>query len=354
MRAIQVSEYGGPEVLVPVELPDPQAGEGEVVVRAEAVDTIYVETQIRRGWGPRFGVIPPYVPGGAAAGTVVSTGPGVSPSWVGRRVVAGAGTRGSYAELVRAAVDRLVPVPDGLDLREAAALAHDGVTGTGIIERAGITPGDRVLILGAAGGMGTLLVQLARSLGAQVVGAARGADKLTLVRQLGADTAVDYTESGWTDSVRHAFGGLPVDVLLDGVGGDLGSEAFHLVADGGRVSAHGAASGDFATIDATDARARGIVLRGITDVQFEASEDDAARRYGPRNGRGRADAPGDRTYVSAVVGGRSSPCDGSPRDFGKGVAHSLTPIVGSLRAPQAGPGACCNGRQRSLSVYCLC
>ncbi|MEW1588963.1 zinc-binding dehydrogenase [Micromonospora vinacea] len=272
MRAIQVSEYGGPEVLVPVELPDPQAGDGEVVVRAEAVDTIYVETQIRRGWGPRFGIDPPYVPGGAAAGTVVSTGPGVSPSWVGRRVVAGAGTRGSYAELVRAAVDRLVPVPNGLDLREAAALAHDGVTGTGIIERASITPGDRVLILGAAGGMGTLLVQLARSLGAQVVGAARGGDKLTLVRRLGADAAVDYTESGWTDSVRHAFGGLPVDVLLDGVGGDLGSEAFHLVADGGRVSAHGAASGDFATIDAKDAHARGIVLRGITDVQFEASE----------------------------------------------------------------------------------
>ncbi|MEU8420656.1 zinc-binding dehydrogenase [Micromonospora sp. NPDC048835] len=272
MRAIQVSSYGGPEVLTSVDLPDPQAGEGEVVVRAEAVDTIYVETQIRGGWGERFGVIPPYVPGGAAAGTVVSTGPDVSASWLGRRVVAGAGTRGSYAELVRASVDRLVPVPDGLGLREAAALAHDGVTAMGIIDGLGVKPGDRVLILGAAGGMGTLLVQLAHGLGAQVVGAARGADKLTLVRRLGADAVVDYAGEGWADAVREALGGLPVDVLLDGVGGDLGGDAFHLVADGGRVSTHGAASGTFATVDLGGARARGIDVHGIADVQFEATE----------------------------------------------------------------------------------
>lgn len=272
MRAIQVSQYGGPEVLIPVDLPDPQAGEGEVIVRAEAVDTIYVETQIRGGWGEMFGVTPPYVPGGAAAGTVVSTGPGVSASWLGRQVVAGAGTRGSYAELVRASADRLVPVPDGLGLREAAGLAHDGVTAMGIIDGVGVKPGDRVLILGAAGGMGTLLVQLAHRLGAQVVGAARGADKLTLVRRLGADAVVDYSGDGWTDAVRKALGGLSVDVLLDGVGGDLGSDAFPLVADGGRVSAHGAASGDFAKMDLQSAQARGIDLYGIADVQFEAPE----------------------------------------------------------------------------------
>ncbi|MFE0526322.1 zinc-binding dehydrogenase [Micromonospora parva] len=270
MRAIQVSAYGGPEVLILVDLPDPQAGEGEVIVRAEAVDTIYVETQIRGGWGERFGVTPPYVPGGAAAGTVVSTGPGVSASWLGRQVVAGAGTRGSYAELVRTSVDRLVPVPDGLGLREAAGLAHDGVTAMGIIDGLGVKPGDRVLILGAAGGMGTLLVQLAHGLGAQVVGAARGADKLTLVRRLGADAVVDYATEGWADAVREALGGLSVDVLLDGVGGDLGSDAFHLVADGGRFSAHGAASGTFATVDPQSAQARGVDVHGIADVQFKA------------------------------------------------------------------------------------
>ncbi|MGW1028013.1 zinc-binding dehydrogenase [Streptomyces sp. NPDC002577] len=273
MRAIRVAEHGGPEVLVPVELPDPTPGEGEVVVRAEAVDTIYVETQIRRGdWGEAFGITPPYVPGGAAAGTVVSVGPGVDASWAGRRVVAGAGTRGSYAELVRTGVDRLVPVPDGLGSREAAALAHDGVTGIGIMEGIAVKPGDRVLILGAAGGMGTLLVQLAHAAGAHVVGAARGPRKLALVSRLGADAVVDYTEDGWTQQVRNAFGGLPVDVLLDGVGGELGTGAFELVADGGRVSAHGAPSGAFAGLDQERARRRGITLQGISDVQFDAPE----------------------------------------------------------------------------------
>lgn len=272
MRAIQVTRYGGPAVLAPVDLPDPLAGTGEVVVRAEAIDTIYLETQIRGGWGEVFGVTLPYVPGGAAAGTVVSTGSGVPESWLGRRVVAGPGTRGSYAELIRTGTDRLVPVPDGLDLRAAAALAHDGVTATGIIDGVGVKPGDRVLILGAAGGMGTLLVQLVHQLGAQVVGAARGAVKLALVRRLGADAVVDYTEDNWTDAVRAAFGGLPVDVLLDGVGGALGTQAFHLVADGGRVSSHGAASGDFATTDQQSTGSRGIVVRGIADVQFEAPD----------------------------------------------------------------------------------
>jgi NADPH:quinone reductase len=272
MRAIRVDEYGGPEVLAPVEVPDPVAGTGEVVVRAVAIDTIYLETQIRGGWGDAFGVEPPYVPGGAAAGTIVSVGPGVDPSWNGRRVLAGSGTKGTYAELIRASTERLVPIPDDLGMSEAAALAHDGVTGMGIFDAMAIKPSERVLILGAAGGMGTLLVQLARAAGAQVVGAARGARKLDLVRRLGADAVVDYTEDDWTDQVREALGGLPVDVLLDGVGGDLGTAAFDLVAHGGRVSAHGAASGGFAEPDETAIRSRGIVVRGIESVQFEAPE----------------------------------------------------------------------------------
>lgn len=267
MRAIRVDGYGGPEVLVPVELADPVPGAGEVVVRAEAVDTIFVETQIRGGWGEAFGIHPPYVPGGAAAGTVVAVGEGVDPGWQGRRVVAAPGTKGTYAELVRVPVELLVPVPAGLEPAEAAALAHDGVTGSGIAEGVGIGAGDRVLILGAAGGMGTLLVQLAVAAGAYVVGAARGGRKLALIRELGADLAVDYTEPGWTDAV-----GAPVDVLLDGVGGDLGVAGFGLVRDGGRVSSHGAPSGGFAELDPAEAERRKIAVRGIAEVQFPPAE----------------------------------------------------------------------------------
>ncbi|MFB7782123.1 zinc-binding dehydrogenase [Streptomyces vinaceus] len=266
MRAVRVDGYGGPEVLVPVELPDPVPGAGEVVVRAEAVDTIFVETQIRGGWGESFGIHPPYVPGGAAAGTVVAVGEGVDPHWRGRRVVA-PGTKGTYAELVRVPVELLVPVPDGLESAEAAALAHDGVTASGIVEGLGIGAGERVLILGAAGGMGTLLVQFAVAAGAYVVGAVRGERKLALVRELGADRAVDYTEPGWTAAV-----GGPVDVLLDGVGGELGLAGFGLVRDGGRVSAHGAPSGGFTALDPAQAQRRGIALRGIAEVQFPPAE----------------------------------------------------------------------------------
>ncbi|MGW7055548.1 zinc-binding dehydrogenase [Streptomyces sp. NPDC054887] len=272
MRAIQVARFGGPEVLVETGLPDPVAGPGEVVVEVSVIDTIYVETQIRGGWGPRFGIEPPYVPGGAAAGTVRALGAGVDPAWAGRRVVAGPGTSGTYAEQVAVPVDRLVPVPDGLGLREAAALAHDGVTGTGIAEAIGIRAGERVLILGASGGMGTLLVQMAHAAGAHVVGAARGRRKLDLVRELGADAVVDYSAEGWTERAREALGGTGADVLLDGVGGELGLSAFALVSDGGRVSAHGAPSGGFAPIDAEEARRRGITLRGIAEVQYGARD----------------------------------------------------------------------------------
>ncbi|MBT2401076.1 zinc-binding dehydrogenase [Streptomyces sp. ISL-100] len=272
MRAIQVTEFGGPEVLVATELPDPVAGPGEVVVEVAVTDTIYVETQIRGGWGPQFGIEPPYVPGGAAAGTVLAVGEGVDPAWTGRRVVAGPGTAGTYAEQVVTPVDRLIPVPDGLGLREAAALAHDGVTGTGIAEAVRIRPGERVLILGASGGMGTLLVQMAKAAGAHVVGAARGKRKLDLVRELGADAVVDYSGEGWTERAREALGGAGADVLLDGVGGELGLAAFALVADGGRVSAHGASSGGFSGIDPDEAGWRGITLRGIAEVQFGAAD----------------------------------------------------------------------------------
>ncbi|MGW9211348.1 alcohol dehydrogenase catalytic domain-containing protein [Embleya sp. NPDC055664] len=108
-------------------------------MRAGAVDTICVATRIRGGWGEAFGIGRPHALGGAAAGTVVSVGSGVDSVWIGRRVVAGAGTSGSYAEPVVTGTDRSVLVPDGPDPRDAAALAHDGVTGTGI----SYTPPDR-------------------------------------------------------------------------------------------------------------------------------------------------------------------------------------------------------------------
>ncbi|MEU2586572.1 zinc-binding dehydrogenase [Streptomyces avermitilis] len=267
MRAAQVREFGGPEVLVPVDLPDPVPGPDEVVIEVAYTDTIFVETQLRSGWGREFfPAEPPYVPGGGVSGVVGALGPGVPAEWLGRRVTSF--VTGSYAERAVAAVSSLTPVPDTLDLLTAAALVHDGVTATGLLELTAVTETDRVLILGASGGMGTLLVQLAHARGARVVGVARGEAKLALVRELGADEVVDATVADWPARARHALGGdEAADVVLDGVGGELGAAAFALTAEGGRFSAHGAPSGGFAALDPDEAGRRGITLFGIGDVQ---------------------------------------------------------------------------------------
>ncbi|MEV0092187.1 zinc-binding dehydrogenase [Streptomyces sp. NPDC050738] len=273
IRAIQVTEFGAPEVLRTTVVPAPVPGPGEVLIQVSHIDTLFIETQIRTGWArDYFPVRPPYTPGGALSGTVLSTGPDTDPSWKGRRVVAGPGLTGAYAEQVVASTTQLTPIPAPLSLLDAAALATDGVTATGIVEGVRIGPGDRVLILGAAGGMGTLLVQLAHAAGAHVVGAARGAEKLALVTELGANATVDYSTPDWPAEARKALGGTGANVILDGVGGELGLQAFALAADGARVSAHGAPSGGFAPIDPKEAGRRSITLRGIADVQFAQEE----------------------------------------------------------------------------------
>ncbi|MET9802976.1 zinc-binding dehydrogenase [Streptomyces sp. NPDC006368] len=273
MRVTQAVAFGGPEVLVPAEVPAPVAGTGQVLVAVAAVDTIFVETQVRSGWGTDyFPVEPPYVPGGGIAGTVRAVGPGVDGAWVGRRVVASLGFTGGYAELAAAPVESVTPIPDGVPFTDAAALVHDGVTATALLEATEVKPGETVLIVGASGGMGTVLVQLAKAAGARVLGTARGARKAAFVRDLGADAVVDAGAPDWVEAAREALGNGGADVVLDGVGGQVGLAAFGLVAPGGRFSAHGAPTGGFAPVDPEQARARGVRLLGIEDVRLPDAE----------------------------------------------------------------------------------
>ncbi|MEV0403713.1 zinc-binding dehydrogenase [Actinoallomurus sp. NPDC050550] len=295
MQVIEVQRFGGPEELVPVDRPDPEPGPGQVVVAVSAADTLFVETQIRSGWGGEyFNVRTPYVPGGGAAGEVVAVGEGVDDTWIGRRVLTRT-TDGGYASHVVVPADGLLPVPDTLDLTQAAALLHDGVTGTGVFEAARVRAGEWVLVVAAAGGMGSLLVQLSKAAGAHVIAAARGKRKLDLAAELGADVVVDYTEPDWTDRVREATGGTGPAVVFDGAGGEIGGAAIAVAADGARISAHGAPSGGFAGIDTEAAARRGLTVRGIQDVQFgpeefhrlaeRALDDAAAGRIRPVIGR---------------------------------------------------------------------
>jgi NADPH2:quinone reductase len=276
VRAIQVTAFGPPDVLRAADLPEPAPGPGQVLIAAAACDVLFVDTMIRSGAGAGyFPIRPPYVPGNGVGGTVLAAGESVSPQWLGRRVAAhtgGSGGTGGYARLAVADVEHAAVLPDGVDLMAATAALHDGTTALRVLELAGARAGDWVLVLGAAGGMGILLVQLLAARGARVIGAARGAAKQEAVTRAGADAAVDYGQPDWPAAVLKAAGGTRPAVVLDGVGGAIGAAAFALVADGGRFSAHGSPSGSFAPVDQDEARRRRVQVGTIRDLQYGAGD----------------------------------------------------------------------------------
>ena len=297
MRAIVLRAFGPPGVLVAEDVPDPVAGDGQVVIDVEFANITFVETQVRAGTPPHPAMLPalPVIPGNGVGGVVAEVGAGVDRMLVGTRVVTGTGGSGAYAERVAVAADGLIAVPDGLGLAEAVALLADGRTALLLVRSVALQAGETVLVEAAGGGVGSLVVQLARHAGARVVAAAGDDRKLALARDLGADLAVNYREAGWARQVRAQLGD-GVDVAFDGVGGDIGRAAFDLVRDGGRFSTFGMASGAFAPIPPEDDR-RGVTVVDLPPPTPEGSRELTARRAG--RGGGRAVASGDRPAVRA-------------------------------------------------------
>jgi len=260
VEAVVLREFGPPEVLRPEDVPAPSAGPGEVVIGVEFASITFVETQIRAGRPPNPAMLPalPAILGNGVGGTVIEVGADTDPSMLGRQVVATLGGKGGYAEQAVAPVTGLIEVQNGLLLRNATALLADGRTALGLVELAGIGKGDTVLVEAAAGGVGTLLVQLARNAGAKVIALAGQERKLAVSRDLGADLVVDYSAPDWPSRVRAGAG--RVDVVFDGVGGRTGLAAFDLLGAGGRFCSFGMASGGFAPVDSELARQRGVIL----------------------------------------------------------------------------------------------
>jgi NADPH2:quinone reductase len=289
VRAVILREFGPPEVLVAGEAPEPLAGEGEAVVDVELANVTFVETQVRGGRPPHPSMLPalPAILGNGVGGVVADVGAGVDPALAGRRVVTSLGGSGGYAERVAVGVQRLLEVPGDLALRDAVALLADGRTALSLVRLASPRADETVLVEAAAGGVGTLLVQLARNAGARVVALAGGERKLAVTRELGADVAIDYREDGWAQQVRDVVG--DVDVAFDGVGGDIGLAAFDLLRPGGRFCPFGMASGRFTSIAEPVADARGVaVLRGgvpspeqLLALSRAALEEAAAGRLRP-------------------------------------------------------------------------
>jgi len=290
MRVVYLTRFGGPEVLVAGTAPDPVPGPREVVVDVDVVNVTFLDTLIRSGNAPGpFTPTPPVIPGNGVGGVVTALGPDVDPMLKGLRVVAATGGSGGYAERAAVAVDNLAEVPAGLDIEAATAVLADGRTATWLVAATAVAPGDRVLVTGAAGGVGSMAVQLAAAAGATVVAAAGGDRKVALARDLGARVGVDYLDPAWPQRVLAETGG--VDVVLDGVGGNVGRAAFGLLAAGGRMLPYGLTSGSWA--DVTDAEA---AARGVTIVRD---------RPGPRDNHRHL-----RSALAAAAGGRLRPLIG--------------------------------------------
>ena len=272
MRAVWLKEFGPPEALVPGAAPDPVAGAGQVLVAVAFANITFVETQVRAGRSPfplSSGALP-MIPGNGVGGVVAGTGPGVDTDLAGRRVVSGTGGRGGYAERAAVEAGSLVEVPPGVALDEAVALLADGRTAMALAQAAHVAAGERVLVLAAAGGVGSLLVQLARAAGARVLAAAGGAGKLRLARELGADVTADYRTPEWPAMITAATGGA--DVVFDGVGGHIGRAAFELLEPGGRLLSYGLSSGEFTRVSEAEAQSRRVaILRGIPVAPGEAT-----------------------------------------------------------------------------------
>ncbi|MDB5077560.1 MAG: hypothetical protein JWO42_3739 [Chloroflexi bacterium] len=265
MRAVRLREYGPPEVLVQEELPDPLPGVGQVVVDVAAIGVNFADTMLRSGrtasaTRPR----PPFVPGNEVGGVVSAVGEGVDAGLLSRRVITGTGGTGGYAERVAVAADGVFPVPEGLNIETAVALFAQGRTAVGVAREARIAPGDHVLVEAAAGGVGSLLVQIARNAGAgMVIAAARGTHKLALAQRLGADVTVDYGRADWADRVSDATGGDGIDVAFDSVGGIIGRAAFDLLAGAGRFVVFGFSSGMPVDVTVAEVQRRGVTVIGF-------------------------------------------------------------------------------------------
>jgi NADPH2:quinone reductase len=282
MRAVWLRAFGAPTELRAEETPEPVPAPGTALVDVAYANITFVETQVRTGTGP-FRPALPTIPGNGVGGVVRAVGDGGDPALVGTRVVGSTGGSGGYAEVALVPLDVLYPVPDALALDAAVAVLADGRTASLLVEAAAIRPGERVLIEAAAGGVGTLLIQLAKAAGATVIALAGGSRKTELARSLGADQAIDYLDSAWPEQLD-----APVDVVFDGVGGATGRAAFEqLRSHGGRILTYGLASGEWTSLTEDEAADRGVTIirptagpeamRRLTESALDAAADGTLR-----------------------------------------------------------------------------
>ena len=248
MRAITISEPGGPEVLQLRDVPDPEPKGGEVVVQVTATAVNRADLMQRQGHYPPPPGAAPY-PGLECSGTVLALGEDVSGWSVGDEVCALL-AGGGYAERVAVPAEQLLPRPQQVDLVDAAALPEVTCTvWSNVFMTAGLRPGEVLLVHGGSSGIGTMAIQLGREAGARVAVTAGSAEKLRACQDLGADVLVNYREQDFVEVVREATGGAGADVVLDNMGAKYLARNVDVLAPNGRVVTIGLQGGRRAELD---------------------------------------------------------------------------------------------------------
>ncbi|PAE34989.1 quinone oxidoreductase family protein [Bacillus sp. 7884-1] len=244
MKAVQLQKFGGPEVLEIIEIDRPVPTGREVLIEIKAIGVNYADTARREGQYVVKTPLP-FIPGAEIAGVVTAVGEKVTGVKPGMRVVTLIES-GGYSEFALADERSLIPIPEQLDFQNAAALPLQGLSAYHVLKTMGrLEKGETVLVHAAAGGVGTLSVQLAKLFGAgKIIATASSPEKLELARKMGADVLINYSESNWVEQVLEATGGKGVDVALEMVGGDVFNKTLKCLATFGRLVVFGAASGE--------------------------------------------------------------------------------------------------------------
>jgi len=278
MKAVQFARYGGPEVLEVIEREVPTPGAGQLLVKVSAIGVNFADVMQRLDTYPtKFPL--PFVPGYEANGYVEAVGEGVEGFKPGQRVTTTLMQGGAYAEYLLAPAEATIPLPDGVDESVALALKVQGLTAYYLLkETTQLRKGQSVLVHAAAGGVGSIAVQLAKLWGASPVLGAASPGKHQKVLDLGADFAIDYTQPNWSEKVREVTDGQGVDIILDPLGAAGQDENLKAIADFGHWAIFGMLDGGPVTLDAAMAgqlMGRNLSLHGFI-VSAAAHRDFAA------------------------------------------------------------------------------
>ncbi len=262
MKAVLCKTLGGPQALTLEDVPIPRPEAGQVIVRVGAVALNFFDTLITRGKYQHKPELP-FSPGGEIAGTVEEIGAGVTGLKTGDRVMAYIGWGGAR-ERVAVDASAAVPIPPGVSVEIASAVSITYGTAThGLIDRGGLKEAETVAVLGAAGGAGQAAVQIAKLMGARVIGVAAGGDKLEICKAAGADEVIDYTNGNIKSGLKEMTGGRGVDVVYDCVGGPHAEAALRATAWDGRFLVVGFASGDIPSIPINLLLVKGCAMIGV-------------------------------------------------------------------------------------------